>query len=181
MEQRVKFNTELIKRYDIAGPRYTSYPTAVQFLEGLGSDQSLSTGELVSLVDLTALAGTAYIGTLLTGRELRLAYLYAAYLGLLAWTGRELYPLEQGQALISLAFGIEGTVLLVWGLLTDRALMQKTGMATLLLVVGKILLVDLAAVEPIWRVLLLFLFAVLFLVLSKIVQGRREAGKGAGG
>jgi len=34
MEQRVKFNTELIKRYDIAGPRYTSYPTAVQFMEG---------------------------------------------------------------------------------------------------------------------------------------------------
>ena len=34
MEQRVKFDTELIKRYDIAGPRYTSYPTAVQFIEG---------------------------------------------------------------------------------------------------------------------------------------------------
>ena len=34
MEQRVKFDTELIKRYDIAGPRYTSYPTAVQFTEG---------------------------------------------------------------------------------------------------------------------------------------------------
>jgi len=34
MEQRVKFNTELIKSYDIAGPRYTSYPTAVQFMEG---------------------------------------------------------------------------------------------------------------------------------------------------
>ena len=35
MEQRVKFNTDLIKRYDVAGPRYTSYPTAVQFMEGL--------------------------------------------------------------------------------------------------------------------------------------------------
>ncbi|MDT8319735.1 MAG: oxygen-independent coproporphyrinogen III oxidase [Xanthomonadales bacterium] len=34
MEQSVKFDTELIKRYDIAGPRYTSYPTAVQFTEG---------------------------------------------------------------------------------------------------------------------------------------------------
>jgi oxygen-independent coproporphyrinogen-3 oxidase len=34
MEQRVTFNTELIKKYDIAGPRYTSYPTAVQFMEG---------------------------------------------------------------------------------------------------------------------------------------------------
>ena len=38
MEQRVKFNTELIKRYDIAGPRYTSYPTAVQFEEGFDAE-----------------------------------------------------------------------------------------------------------------------------------------------
>jgi oxygen-independent coproporphyrinogen-3 oxidase len=38
MEQRVKFNTELIKRYDIAGPRYTSYPTAVQFMEGFDTE-----------------------------------------------------------------------------------------------------------------------------------------------
>jgi len=38
MEQRVIFNTELIKRYDIAGPRYTSYPTAVQFMEGFDTE-----------------------------------------------------------------------------------------------------------------------------------------------
>jgi oxygen-independent coproporphyrinogen-3 oxidase len=38
MEQRVKFNTELIKKYDIAGPRYTSYPTAVQFMEGFDAE-----------------------------------------------------------------------------------------------------------------------------------------------
>ncbi len=75
---------------------------------------------------------------------------------------------------MSLAFGVEGTVLLVAGLLTGRAILQQVGMATLLLVVVKVLLVDLAAVEPIWRVLLLFLFAVLFLVLSKFVQGRRR-------
>ncbi len=38
MEQRVKFNTELIKKYDIAGPRYTSYPTALQFMEGFDAE-----------------------------------------------------------------------------------------------------------------------------------------------
>jgi len=38
MEQLVRFNTELIKRYDIAGPRYTSYPTAVQFMEGFDAE-----------------------------------------------------------------------------------------------------------------------------------------------
>ena len=38
MEQLVRFNTALIKRYDIAGPRYTSYPTAVQFMEGFDAE-----------------------------------------------------------------------------------------------------------------------------------------------
>ena len=38
MEQLVRFNTELIKRYDVAGPRYTSYPTAVQFMEGFDAE-----------------------------------------------------------------------------------------------------------------------------------------------
>jgi len=38
MNQQVRFNTDLIKRYDVAGPRYTSYPTAVQFIEGFDAD-----------------------------------------------------------------------------------------------------------------------------------------------
>jgi oxygen-independent coproporphyrinogen-3 oxidase len=38
MEQRVEFNRELIERYDVAGPRYTSYPTAVQFMEGFDAE-----------------------------------------------------------------------------------------------------------------------------------------------
>jgi oxygen-independent coproporphyrinogen-3 oxidase len=33
---RVVFDPALIRRYDKAGPRYTSYPTAVQFHEGFG-------------------------------------------------------------------------------------------------------------------------------------------------
>ena len=34
MTQSVQFNADLIRRYDQRGPRYTSYPTAVQFHEG---------------------------------------------------------------------------------------------------------------------------------------------------
>lgn len=36
MDQSLVFDLELIKRYDKSGPRYTSYPTAVQFHEGFG-------------------------------------------------------------------------------------------------------------------------------------------------
>jgi len=53
---QVEFNTDLIKKYDQAGPRYTSYPTAVQFHSGFGeqdyrqcakkSNQATETGPL---------------------------------------------------------------------------------------------------------------------------------------
>ena len=36
MEQTIQFDEALIKRYNQSGPRYTSYPTAVQFTEGFG-------------------------------------------------------------------------------------------------------------------------------------------------
>lgn len=37
MAERTYLNTDLIKRYDRTGPRYTSYPTALQFSTGFGS------------------------------------------------------------------------------------------------------------------------------------------------
>jgi len=39
MDQSIGFDPELIRRYDVSGPRYTSYPTAVQFDERLGPDR----------------------------------------------------------------------------------------------------------------------------------------------
>lgn len=36
---RLEWNPELIERYNLSGPRYTSYPTAPQFHEGFGPDQ----------------------------------------------------------------------------------------------------------------------------------------------
>jgi len=37
--QNIIFDLDLIKRYDKSGPRYTSYPTAVQFHEGFAEEQ----------------------------------------------------------------------------------------------------------------------------------------------
>lgn len=36
MYHTVKFDADLLRRYDVNGPRYTSYPTAVQFTEQFG-------------------------------------------------------------------------------------------------------------------------------------------------
>jgi len=38
MDQTLVFDQELIEKYDYAGPRYTSYPTAPQFHEGFGPE-----------------------------------------------------------------------------------------------------------------------------------------------
>lgn len=39
MDTSIVFDTDLIHKYDQAGPRYTSYPTAVQFHPGFSEDQ----------------------------------------------------------------------------------------------------------------------------------------------
>jgi hypothetical protein len=143
------------------------------FWNGLEGGRHLLGGDLASFVDLAVVGGAAFIGTLLGSGRVKTLYLFGAYVGLLLWIGRELYPFQQGQAWMSLAFGLQGAVALVVGFLTVRSALQKLGVATLLLVVGKVLLVDMAAVEPIWRVLLLFVFGGLFLLLSRFVQGRK--------
>jgi oxygen-independent coproporphyrinogen-3 oxidase len=38
MRQKIEFKPDLIKRYDKAGPRYTSYPTANLFKETFTSE-----------------------------------------------------------------------------------------------------------------------------------------------
>ncbi len=46
-QQDIQWDVELIKRYDKSGPRYTSYPTAVQFNEGFNQghyDQARQSG-----------------------------------------------------------------------------------------------------------------------------------------
>lgn len=41
----IKWDLDLIKRYDLSGPRYTSYPTAVQFDPELSAADLVSTGQ----------------------------------------------------------------------------------------------------------------------------------------
>ena len=38
MDAQVLFDPQLMRRYDREGPRYTSYPTALQFREDLSPD-----------------------------------------------------------------------------------------------------------------------------------------------
>jgi hypothetical protein len=77
-------------------------------------------------------------------------YRLAAHALLLGWLWRSLQALPAGEAFVSIAWGVYGIGLLVFGLRR----------------VTKLFLVDLSQLEPIWRVLLFMGFGGLFLVLS---------------
>ena len=97
---------------------------------------------------------------------------YVVSLGaaVLAWLLRELSMMSSGQAYVSIAWGVYGVILLIVGLRLNRTRLTATAIGTLLLVVGKLFLVDLAELEAIWRVLLFLGFGGGFLVLSYYFQ-----------
>lgn len=43
-QSNVSWDLDLIRRYDLSGPRYTSYPTAIQFDSGLSAEQLIASG-----------------------------------------------------------------------------------------------------------------------------------------
>ena len=102
--------------------------------------------------------------------EEKLAYRLCSHLAVLAWLLRELSTMSSGQAYTTIAWGVYGVILLIVGLRLNRNQLSATAIGTLLLAVGKLILVDLAALEAIWRVLLFLGFGGGFLVLSYYFQ-----------
>lgn len=80
---------------------------------------------------------------------------------ILAWLWRELSVLPQGQGVVTVAWGIYAIAVLT---LLRRE--REVGIALLFLVVGKLFLVDLRQLEPIWRILLFLGFGAALLFLS---------------
>jgi hypothetical protein len=112
--------------------------------------------------------------TALWADDMAPVYRGAAYLGLLVWLGSELAPKPYGQALISIAWGVQGTVALLASLTRGSRMLQGAGLGTLGLVAGKLLLVDLAALGPVWRILLFLGFGVTLVGLGYLVSRRAE-------
>jgi oxygen-independent coproporphyrinogen-3 oxidase len=51
-DTQIKWDLDLIQRYDLSGPRYTSYPTAIQFDPSLSPQQLIEAGQRTT--DITA-------------------------------------------------------------------------------------------------------------------------------
>lgn len=91
--------------------------------------------------------------------------------GWLGWWGHELLSVPNGQAYVSLVWGLTTAGLLVYGAWHRQARMQKAGLGTLALFVGKLFLVDLAALPAPWRIVLFIGAGGGFLLISYALPG----------
>ncbi|HEV2130645.1 MAG TPA: DUF2339 domain-containing protein, partial [Longimicrobiaceae bacterium] len=142
---------------------------------------AVPTGGVGSLADLAALVLLlAASSAVHVGRELHL-YRFFVHLAFLGWLWREIDPLPNGAGLVSVAWGLYALGLLVVGLRHDLALLQKVAIGTLLLLVVKLFVVDLAALEALYRILLFLGLGGLFLFLSYSLQTLWKAKPGVAG
>ena len=119
-----------------------------------------------SLADLFVIVVAAAISAIVEDRRAKHAYRFGAYVAFLLWFWRDLAPLDDGQAYVSIAWGAIAVALVVAGWRTDRDLVRQTGLATLGVVVLKMFAVDLSELDPLWRIVLFIGFGGLLLIVS---------------
>jgi uncharacterized membrane protein len=123
----------------------------------LGIRWATTASEAVPLVSTDfflegAALGLGTVATRWMGGRARSLYLGGILAGWLAWWRHGLLPLAHGQAYVSLVWGLTAGALLAFGVLRRSGRVQGAGLATLGLFVGKLFLVDLAALPALWRI-----------------------------
>jgi uncharacterized membrane protein len=96
----------------------------------------------------------------------RLIYAVACHAALLVWWRWLLLAGEAGQAYVSIAWGAQSIAMLAIGVVRRLDEVRWLGLATLGIVVGKLLFVDLAEVAAHWRILLFMGFGGVLLALG---------------
>jgi uncharacterized membrane protein len=138
----------------------------------LGVQAIFDTSAITDLAVLGAALGTS---TVLRPRQVAFVYRICVHAAFLGWLWRELSVLPDGDAYVTVAWGLYTVALLVAGLHLARSRLVIVGMGTLLLVVAKLLLVDLINLDAVWRILLFLSFGGVFLVLSYYLQALWQA------
>jgi hypothetical protein len=122
-----------------------------------------------ALSDLAIIVFTVVASFTLRRENIAWLYRALAFAGLLAWFFRELVGVSNGHAYVTIAWSVCGLALLVAGLRYDVRRLRGAGLATLVLVVGKLFLVDLAELEALWRILLFLGVGAVFLVIGYFI------------
>jgi uncharacterized membrane protein len=136
-------------------------------------------GTPAALSELAVLGLGVAASAAVDARALRWGYRGGALTGWLGWTVHELAPLPDGQAYVSVLWGLTATTLLVAGARTDRRPPQMAGLAVLAAFVGKLFLVDLASLAPLWRIALFLGFGGAFLGVSYLLPGLLPSPSGS--
>jgi uncharacterized membrane protein len=129
-----------------------------------------ATFDTSAITDLAVLGAALAASTVLRSQAATLVYRVCVHAAFLGWLWRELSVLPDGDAYVTVAWGLYTIALLVAGLLLAQSRLVIVGMGTLLLVVAKLLLVDLISLDAVWRILLFLGFGGIFLVLSYYLQ-----------
>lgn len=129
-----------------------------------GIDVGLPWPEAVAYLIVVAVAGAIALVSRTVSREVAYSTAAAAWIGLLLWIVAVIKPLPQGQMVVSLLWAALGLGVVVLGAgftapsftLTpeDSTALRRLGLATLAATVVKLVTVDLAEVDTIWRALL---------------------------
>jgi uncharacterized membrane protein len=129
----------------------------------------------VALGQLGAVSLMFVASWLVTKREAIVAYRLGSYVGVLAWLAASLQGYPHGAGLVTIAWGACGIGLVLPTFAADRKGQQAVGLATLGLVAAKLLLVDMAELDLVWRILLFMGFGLTFLVVGYFINRRPEA------
>lgn len=125
------------------------------------------------LADLVVIGAAFWASRLLPPRTMRV-YRLAVHAALLQWIWREFSGMPGGEGIVSALWGVYGVALLVVATLRGYATLQTVAKLTLLVLLAKMFVVDLRALEALWRVLLFSGLGGLFLLLSYYVGRRRQ-------
>lgn len=107
------------------------------------------------------------------------AYRVFSLVALLGWLWRELAPLSGGQGYATIAWGAAGLLLLLAAMRAGWPVAERVAVGVLLATVAKLFLVDLARLEPLFRVLLFLGFGSVFLYLSYALSASWRARRPA--
>ena len=149
-----------------------------RLFDGTAAAGTIAVFNVQGLIDFAVIIIAALVSRRAVSGRLVFAYWIPAHAALLVWMWRELSMLPAGDAYVSVAWGVFGAGMLVFGLRRDHTYLIRGGIATLFLLVAKLFLWDLAWVEAIWRVLLFMGFGGLFLVLSYYLRLLWHPGAG---
>lgn len=102
-------------------------------------------------------------------------YRVAVHLAFLIWLAAEVRGFEHGRGLVTLVWGVYGLLLLIPAIGLKWRPLQLVGLGTLGLVAGKLVMFDMAQLDPIWRIGLFMAFGVAFMGVGYLIN--REASE----